>query len=71
MLEVDALQVQSYFPTEQGAILELQRRVATVHADFVTQYLLNLSAPKEQKLELLDAVKSDINESLLHAGAVG
>jgi hypothetical protein len=70
-MEVDALKVQSYFPTEQGAILELQKRVARLHADLVVQRLLELSAPKEQKLELLDAVKNDINESLLHVGTVG
>ena len=65
------MNVQSYFPTEQGAILELQKRVARLHADLVVQHLLELTAPKEQKLALLDAVKSDINESLLHVGAVG
>ena len=64
------MKVQSYFPTEPDAILELRRRVATLHADIVTQQLLNLSAPKEQKLELLDAIK-DINASQLHVGAVG
>lgn len=65
------MNVQSYFPTEQGAILELQKRVARLHADVVIQQLLNLSAPKEQKLELLQAVKDDISNSLLHVGAVG
>lgn len=63
--------MKSYFPTEQGAIRELQARVAKLHADIVIRQLLELTAPKEQKLELLDAVKSDINESLLHVGAVG
>lgn len=65
------MNVRSYFPTEQGAILELQRRVAKLHADLVVQQLLNLSAPKEQKLALLDAVKNDINDSLLHVGTAG
>ena len=65
------MNVQSYFPTEQGAVLELQKRVAKLHADIVIQQLLNLSAPKEQKLELLQAVKDDISNSLLHVGAVG
>jgi len=62
--------VQSYFPTEPEAIRELQRRVAMVHAEIVTQQLLDLSAPKEQKLKLLDAVK-DINASSVHVGADG
>ncbi|MCL2300665.1 MAG: hypothetical protein FWC27_11040 [Firmicutes bacterium] len=65
------LMVQSYFPTEPGAILELQRRVAMLHAQAVTQQLLDLPVPKKQKLELLQAVTDDINESLLHVGAVG
>jgi len=66
-----ALIVQSYFPTEPGAILELQRRVAMLHAQMVTQQLLDLSIPKEQKLALLQAVTDDIHESPLHVGAAG
>ena len=62
--------VQSYFPTKPEAIRELQRRVAMVHAEIVTQQLLDLSAPKEQKLKLLNAVK-DINASSVHVGAAG
>ena len=68
--EVVALEVTCCFPTGQG-LIELQRRVAAIHADIVTQQLLNLSAPKEQKLELLQAVKNNIAESLQTVGASG
>lgn len=63
--------VRCHYPTEQGGILELQRRVAELYADIVVQQILGLSIPKEQKLKLLDAVKDDIKDSLLHVGAAG
>ena len=40
---------------------ELERRVAEVHADMVTQYLNKLNCPSQQKLQLLDAVIAATN----------
>ena len=62
--------VKSYFPTKPEAVRELQARVAKLHAEIVARQLLDLSAPKEQKLKLLDAVK-DINASSVHVGTAG
>ena len=47
--------VVHYPKTEEGK-RELARRVATVHADMVNEYLRKLNCPSEQKLKLLDAV---------------
>ena len=40
---------------------ELERKVAEVHADMVTQYLNKLNCPSQQKLQLLDAVIAATN----------
>jgi hypothetical protein len=51
-----ALKVVSYFPKDPAALLELQRRAAELHAAFAADYIAKLSCPKEQKMELLNAV---------------
>lgn len=48
-----------YPKTEQGW-RELQKRIASVHAEAVEQYLSKLPCPKEQKLALLKAVRDDL-----------
>ena len=48
-----------YPKTEQGW-QELQKRIASVHAEAVEQYLTKLPCPKEQKLALLKAVQEDL-----------
>ena len=52
--------VVHYPKTEEGK-RELERRVAEVHADMVTQYLNKLNCPSQQKLQLLDAVIAATN----------
>ncbi len=47
-----------YPKTEQGR-RELQKRIASVHAEAVEQHLLKLPCPREQKLALLKAVQDD------------
>jgi hypothetical protein len=37
-------------------MLKLQRRAAEVHAGFAAEYLAKLDCPKEQKMELLNAI---------------
>ncbi len=51
-----------YPKTEQGW-LELQKRIASVHAEAVEQYLTKLPCPKEQKLALLKSVHEDLKKS--------
>lgn len=48
-----------YPKTEQG-LRELQKRIASVHAEAVEQYLTKLPCPKAQKIELLKAVREDL-----------
>lgn len=47
--------IMHYPETEQG-MNELKNTVATVHAESVKKYIKNLSCPKEQKIELCNAV---------------
>lgn len=46
----------SYYPQNSAAMLELQRRVAEIHARFAAEHIAKLNCPKEQKLELLQAI---------------
>ena len=50
------LKVVSYLPQDPAAMLELQRRAAEVHARFAADYIAKLGYPKEQKMELLNAI---------------
>lgn len=45
-----------HIPQTAEGKAELARRVASVHADAVTQRLTALSCPTNQKLALLDAI---------------
>ena len=54
-----------YPETEEGK-RELARRVASVHADMVSQYIQKLDCPSEQKEKLLDAVIETAKQSKLH-----
>ena len=47
-----------YPQTEQGQN-ELKNITASVHADFVKNYIQHLSCPKEQKIRLMKALLSD------------
>ena len=51
-----ALKVVSYFPKDPVAVLELQRRAAELHAEFAADTIAKLNCPKEQKMELLNAI---------------
>ena len=50
------MKVVSYFPSNPAEMLELQRRAAELHAEFMADYIAKLSCPKEQKMELLNAI---------------
>ena len=49
-----------YPKTEQGWH-KLQKRIASIHAEAVEQYLNKLPCPKWHKLVLLKAVQDDLN----------
>ena len=50
------MKVVSYFSSDPAAMLELQRRAAEIHAEFAADYIAKLNCPKEQKMELLNAI---------------
>ena len=50
------MKVVSYFPKDPAAMLELQRRAAKIHAECAADTIAKLSCPKEQKMELLNAI---------------
>ena len=51
-----ALKVVSYFPKDPAAMLDLQQRAAEIHAEFAADYIAKLSYPKEQKMDLVNAI---------------
>lgn len=42
---------------------EIDQRIAKIHAEFVLGYIEKLNCPKEQKLELIDAIVQRMNEN--------
>ena len=56
------IQVIVYYPKTEEGKRELAQRVASVHADMVTQYIDKLQCPTSQKLALLDAVIATAKE---------
>ena len=49
-----------HFPKTEQGWQELQKRIASVHAVAVEQYLTKLPCPKDQKIALLKAVQEDL-----------
>lgn len=52
-----------YQPQTETGKLELARRVASVHADAVTNRIKELNCPKSQKLALLESVIETAKEN--------
>lgn len=48
-----------HYPKSAEALTSLQNNVAKVHVDAVISYTNSLSCPKEQKLQLLNSIKTD------------
>ncbi|HEX2944566.1 MAG TPA: hypothetical protein VHT96_01265 [Clostridia bacterium] len=46
-----------YYPKSESGKQELAKRVATVHAQSVVEYIKKLSCPLEQKVKLIEAIK--------------
>lgn len=45
-------------PKSLEGLLDLQKRVATVHAEAVLKYIAKLPCPKEQKIELVSSIQN-------------
>lgn len=45
-----------HYPTTDEGKQELAKRVSSVHADMVNQYIQRLSCPSSQKIQLMNAV---------------
>lgn len=56
MRKTAPIQVIVHYPKTEEGKQNLAKRVAEVHADFVTTTINKLSCPTKQKLELLQAV---------------
>ena len=52
------MKVMVHYPTAKKDISALQQKTAKIHAQAVASYLQNLNCPKEQKLRLLNDIKS-------------
>ena len=45
-----------HYPTTDEGKQELAKRVSSVHADIVNQYIQKLSCPSSQKIQLMNAI---------------
>ena len=50
-----------HYPKTKQGIEELERKVASVHVEAIRNYIKQLPCPKEQKLELLNAIQKEKN----------
>jgi len=50
------LEIIVHYPKDKDNIKELEKRIATIHTQAVTQHIEKLSCPKEQKLKLYDEI---------------
>lgn len=48
-----------HYPKSAEALTAQQNNVAKIHIDAVMSYINSLSCPKEQKLQLLNSLKTD------------
>jgi hypothetical protein len=56
------LNVIIHFPKTSSGKQELQNKVANVHVEGAKNYIQQLPCPKEQKVELFEALKQASNE---------
>ena len=52
------LNVIVHSPKSPEGLLDLQKRVATVHAEAVLKYITKLPCPKEQKIQLVSSIQN-------------
>lgn len=53
------MNIKVYYPSSPEGKDELARRVASVHADIVVQYINRLPCSAEQKLALIEATAAE------------
>lgn len=53
------MKVMVYYPTAEEDIAALQQKISEVHAQAVASYLQNLNCPIEEKIRLLNDIKSN------------
>jgi hypothetical protein len=56
------LEIIVHYPSTQEGKVELERRVAEVHAHAIGIYLSNLNCPMEQKDKIIDMLIKDARE---------
>lgn len=49
-----------HYPEDFDIMKELRAKVTEIHTEAVTAYISKLSCPKEQKLQLIKAVKENL-----------
>ncbi len=56
------MEVIVHLPKGKEQRLELEKRVATIHAQAILDYIRRLECPLEQKLALIKAVQDSLKE---------
>lgn len=58
------MKVIIHLPHSKGEQKELAKRIATVHAQLIYNYISRLKCSTEQKVALLDAIQKNIHEEI-------
>ena len=51
-----------YYPDTDNGMLELQQQVTEIHTGAAVNYIMNLTCPLEQKLQLVEAIQDTIKD---------
>lgn len=60
----DSMEVIIHLPRSKEGQEELAKRVATVHAQLIYNYISRLECSTEQKVALLDAIQENIHDEI-------
>ena len=60
----DSMEVIIHLPRSKEGQEELAKRVATVHAQLIYNYISRLECSAEQKVALLDAIQKNIHDEI-------
>lgn len=60
----DSMEVIIHLPRSKEGQEELAKRVATVHAQLIYNYISRLECSSEQKVALLDAIQENIHDEI-------
>ena len=55
------MKIVVHYPKSADKINELKKRVADIHAQTAARYIESLLCPKEQKLEIVEQLLTEIN----------